>query len=297
MRPSTREGDQSLITGKTRVCGIIGDPIGHTLSPAMHNAAFLKMGLDYVYLPFKVAEKDLPAAIEGLMALNIAGINVTIPHKVAVIPLLDEIDELAGYIGAVNTIVNQNGILKGYNTDASGFYHVFTANKIAVSRKKIVILGAGGAARAIAFILADKGAEITILNRSLDAAQAISERIFKTLRTEIKIGELNLQNLKFSLEEADIVVNATSLGMSPQLKETPVPARLLNERMTVVDIIYNPIQTRLLKEAEKQGAKVFNGLEMLVRQGAAAFELWTGLKASIETMRKAAGDRLSENEK
>lgn len=288
---------ERLITGNTRFCGIIGDPIEHTLSPVMHNAAFLEMGLDYVYLPFKVAEKDLPGAIKGLRALNIAGINVTIPHKVAVMSLLDELDELAGYIGAVNTIVNQNGILKGYNTDASGFYRVFTANNIVVSTKKIVILGAGGAARAIAFILADKGAEITILNRSLDSAQAISERIFKTLRTEIKIGELNLKNLQSSLEEADIVVNATSLGMSPQLAETPVPASLLNERMKVVDIIYNPLQTRLLKEAEIKGAGVFNGLEMLVRQGAAAFELWTGLKAPIDTMRKVAGDRLRENEK
>jgi shikimate dehydrogenase len=286
-----------LITGKTRVCGIIGDPIEHTLSPVMHNAAFLEMGLDYVYLPFRVAEKDLHGAIKGLRALNIAGINVTIPHKVEVMPLLDEVDEMAGYIGAVNTIVNQNGILKGYNTDASGFYRVFTVNKIEIKKKKIVILGAGGAARAVAFILADKSAEITILNRSLDAAQAIAQRIFKTLRSEIKIGDLNSKHLQSSLEEADIVVNATSLGMSPQLAETPVPVSLLNERMLVVDIIYNPLQTRLLKEAEKKGARVINGLEMLVQQGAAAFELWTGHKAPIETMRKAAGDRLRENEK
>jgi shikimate dehydrogenase len=286
-----------LITGETRVCGIIGDPIEHTLSPVMQNAAFLETGLDYVYLPFKVAPAQLPEAINGIRALNFAGINVTIPHKLAVMPLLDEIDELAGYIGAVNTIVNQNGVLKGYNTDASGFYRVFTVNKIAIPKKKVVILGAGGAARAIAFILADKGAELTILNRSLDSAKAISERIFKTLRTEIKIGELNLNILKSSLEKADILVNATSLGMAPYLTDTPVPGGLVNKEMVVVDIIYNPLQTRLLKDAEKRGARVFNGLEMLVRQGAAAFELWTGLKAPIDTMRKAAGDRLRDNEK
>ena len=285
------------ITGKTRVCGIIGDPIEHTLSPVMQNAAFREMGLDYIYLPFKVAEGNLSEAIDGLRALNMAGINVTIPHKVVVIPLLDDIDGLAGYIGAVNTIVNQGGSLKGYNTDASGFYQALTANKIEVSKKKIVILGAGGASRAIAFILADKGAELTILNRSLDSAQTIAERVFQTLRTEIKVGKLTVKNLEPVLDEADILVNTTSLGMSPDLTETPVPARLLKKELVVFDIIYNPLKTRLIKEAEKEGARVLNGLEMLVRQGAAAFELWTGLKAPIEVMRKAARDAMEENEK
>ena len=285
------------ITGKTRVCGIIGDPIEHTLSPVMQNAAFREMGLDYIYLPFKVAEGNLSEAIDGLRALNMAGINVTIPHKVVVIPLLDDIDGLAGYIGAVNTIVNQGGSLKGYNTDASGFYQALTANKIVVSKKKIVILGAGGASRAIAFILADKGAELTILNRSLDSAQTIAERVFQALRTEIKVGKLTVKNLEPVLDEADILVNTTSLGMSPDLTETPVPARLLKKELVVFDIIYNPLKTRLIKEAEKEGARVLNGLEMLVRQGAAAFELWTGLKAPIEVMRKAARDAMEENEK
>lgn len=285
------------ITGKTRVCGIIGDPIEHTLSPVMQNAAFREMGLDYIYLPFKVAEGNLSEAIDGLRALNMAGINVTIPHKVVVIPLLDDIDGLAGYIGAVNTIVNQGGSLKGYNTDASGFYQALTANKIEVSKKKIVILGAGGASRAIAFILADKGAELTILNRSLDSAQTIAERVFQALRTEIKVGKLTVKNLEPVLDEADILVNTTSLGMSPDLTETPVPARLLKKELVVFDIIYNPLKTRLIKEAEKEGARVLNGLEMLVRQGAAAFELWTGLKAPIEVMRKAARDAMEENEK
>lgn len=285
------------ITGKTRVCGIIGDPIEHTLSPVMQNAAFREMGLDYIYLPFKVAEGNLSEAIDGLRALNMAGTNVTIPHKVVVIPLLDDIDGLAGYIGAVNTIVNQGGSLKGYNTDASGFYQALTANKIEVSKKKIVILGAGGASRAIAFILADKGAELTILNRSLDSAQTIAERVFQALRTEIKVGKLTVKNLEPVLDEADILVNTTSLGMSPYLTETPVPARLLKKELVVFDIIYNPLKTRLIKEAEKEGARVLNGLEMLVRQGAAAFELWTGLKAPIEVMRKAARDAMEENEK
>ncbi len=285
------------ITGKTRVCGIIGDPIEHTLSPVMQNAAFREMGLDYIYLPFKVAEGNLSEAIDGLRALNMAGINVTIPHKVVVIPLLDDIDGLAGYIGAVNTIVDQGGSLKGYNTDASGFYQALTANKIEVSKKKIVILGAGGASRAIAFILADKGAELTILNRSLDSAQTIAERVFQALRTEIKVGKLTVKNLEPVLDEADILVNTTSLGMSPDLTETPVPARLLKKELVVFDIIYNPLKTRLIKEAEKEGARVLNGLEMLVRQGAAAFELWTGLKAPIEVMRKAARDAMEENEK
>jgi shikimate dehydrogenase len=286
-----------VISGQTRICGILGDPIAHTLSPVMQNAAFQEAGLDYVYLPFKVSKENLAEAVKGIKALDISGVNVTIPHKVAVMPLLDEIDPLAAHIGAVNTIVNRGGRLKGYNTDASGFYQALIDNKISVIKKKITIMGAGGAARAIAFILAEKGAELTILNRSLDSAKAVAERVFQALRIKIKSDKLAAGNLEAALAKTDILVNATSIGMVPDVTETPVPAGLLRKELTVVDIIYNPLQTRLLEEAEKKVSRVIGGLEMLVRQGAASFELWTGSPAPVEAMRKAAQGALKTNEK
>jgi shikimate dehydrogenase len=289
--------NETVISGKTRICGILGDPIAHTLSPVMQNAAFKEAGLDYVYLPFRVSKENLAKAVKGIKALDFSGINVTIPHKVAVMPLLDEIDPLAAHIGAVNTIVNRCGRLKGYNTDASGFYQALTDNKISVLKKKITLLGAGGAARAIAFILAEKGAELTILNRSLDSAKAVAERVFQALRIDIKADKLVAGNLEAALVKTEILVNATSTGMSPDVTETPVPAGLLRKELTVVDIIYNPLQTRLLKEAEKKGSRVIGGLEMLIRQGAASFELWMGSSAPVEAMRKAAQGALKNNEK
>jgi shikimate dehydrogenase len=284
------------ITGETKICGVIGDPISHTLSPVMQNTAFREVGLNYVYLPFNVTKNNLGKAVEGFRALNVAGVNVTIPHKVAVMPLLDEVDSLAQHIGAVNTIVNRDGILKGYNTDALGFFQVLQDRKITVSKKKVVVLGAGGAARAIVFILADKGAELTVLNRSLSAAEDVSQRVFQIFRQEVKTGELSQSDLRPALDDADLLVNTTSLGMSPQEGETPVPVRLLKKGLVVFDIIYNPTRTRLMKEAEKKGAVVIGGLDMLVRQGAASFELWTGKKAPVDIMKKAVCEVLNINE-
>lgn len=283
------------ISGKTVVCGIIGDPIAHTISPAMHNAAFLKLNLDSIYIPFKVEADHLIQAIQGMRALNLRGLNVTIPHKKAVISILDEVDPLAELIGAVNTIVNNNGCLKGYNTDASGFIRSLIAEKVQPENKNIVILGAGGAARAVAFILADKGAELTIINRHLEPAQGLAGWLMRNFRREVKALELNNPNLKDALKGADIVINSTSVGMSPQISETLVPARLLKKDLTVIDIVYNPVRTRLLTEASRKGAKTISGLEMLVWQGAAAFELWTGHKAPVEEMRAAAARALEES--
>jgi shikimate dehydrogenase len=282
-----------IVSGKTQVCGIIGDPIEHSVSPAMHNAAFRAMGMDYTYVPFRVKREDLCQAIQGLRALNIRGLNVTLPHKVDVIRLLDEIDPVAESLGAVNTIVNEAGYLKGYNTDAAGFLKTLQAEKIQPQNKNIVLLGAGGAARAIAFILADKGANLTILNRHPESAQDIAGRIFQLFRKKTGVLELNLENLKNAIFESDILVNATSVGMSPHIDESPVPERLLKAELVVFDIIYNPTPTRLLAESEKRGAKNISGLEMLVRQGAVAFELWTGRKAPVPIMREAAASALT----
>ena len=287
------------ISGRARICGVIGDPIEHTMSPIMHNAAFEKMGLDYLYVPFRVRREELGEAIEGMKALNIRGLNVTIPHKVAVIPFLDELDPLAEKIGAVNTIVNDGGVLKGHNTDASGFLQAMLERGIEPKGKNMVILGAGGASRAISFILAEQAADLVILNRllELDWAEELASRISQLFKKEVKALELNEENLATALGKADILVNATSVGMSPNIDESPVPSKLLKPGLIVFDIVYNPIKTRLLAEAEDVGAETISGLDMLVWQGALAFELWAGLKAPVELMKEVTIEVLQEHEK
>jgi shikimate dehydrogenase len=279
-----------MISGKTRVCGVIGDPIEHTMSPVMHNAAFKELGLDYLYVPLRVKREELGKAVESVRALNIRGLNVTLPHKVAIISFLDELDPLARKIGAVNTIVNDDGVLTGYNTDATGFLQALLEGEVKPEGKKVIILGAGGASRAISFILAERGAHLVILNRllELDWAEELAQRVSKVFAKEVKALELNEKNLEMVLEGADILINATSVGMSPDVDETPVPARLLKPGLIVFDIVYNPIKTRLLKEAETAGAQTIGGLDMLAWQGAIAFEKWTGRKAPLDLMKKEA---------
>jgi shikimate dehydrogenase len=284
-----------IVSGKTKICGVIGDPIEHTMSPVMHNAAFKLLGLDFIYVPFRVKAEELGKAITGMRALNIRGLNITIPHKVAVLLFLDRLDPLAEKIGAVNTIVNDDGILTGYNTDATGFMQALLDKGIKPQGKNVVILGAGGASRAISFILADSGAHLFILNRrlELDWAKELASRISQMFNTEVKAMELNRDNLGETLEKADILVNATSVGMSPDSDQTPVDAKLLRSSLIVFDIVYNPIKTRLLREAEAAGAKTISGLDMLAWQGVLAFEKWTGQKAPINLMKKEATVLLS----
>ncbi|MDD5590729.1 MAG: shikimate dehydrogenase [Dehalococcoidales bacterium] len=285
-----------VISGKTRVCGVIGDPIEHTMSPVMHNAAFGALGIDYVYLPFRVQKGDLGQALAGARALNLAGLNVTIPHKVAVISFLDELDPIAERIGAVNTIVNDNGNLRGYNTDATGFLQALLDKGIKPEGKKVVVLGAGGASRGISFILAESGANLVILNRpaEIDWAENLAREISRAFKKETAALELNNKNLAEALEGTDILVNTTSVGMSPDTDETPVPMSLLKSTPVVFDIVYNPIQTRLLREAKSAGASTISGLDMLAWQGALAFEKWTGLKAPLELMKKEAAKALGK---
>jgi len=229
------------ISGKTQICALIGDPVEHTMSPAMHNAAFKKLGLDYLYIPFWVKPAELKQAVAGLRALNVRGFNVTIPHKVSVIPLLDHLDPLAAKIGAVNTVVNDGGLLQGYNTDAEGFLRALTGRGIEPQQKNVVILGAGGASRAISYVLAQHNSRLTILNRKieLDWAVDIARLIKKELGKDVKVGELTPHALSPALATADILVNATSVGMSPTNTKSPVPARLLKQRLVVFDIVYN----------------------------------------------------------
>jgi len=288
--------DRTMST-KTRLCGVIGDPIEHTMSPAIHNAAFIQMGLDYIYIPFHVKEEELGKAIDGMRALNIRGLNVTLPHKVTIIPFLDELDSLAEKIGAVNTVTNDEGVLKGFNTDASGFLQALLEGGIEPKGKRVVVLGAGGASRAISFILAERGTHLVILNRRLERAAELAGRMSTTFSKEVRTLKLIAENLTWALEEADILINTTSVGMSPNISETPVPSNLLRPDLIVSDIVYNPIKTRLLREAEEAGAKTINGVDMFVWQGALSFERWTGVKAPVELMREEAIKELRAYEK
>jgi len=285
------------ISGETRICGVIGDPIEHTMSPVMHNAVLKEMGMDYVYVAFQVKKEGLSEAIQGMRGLNIRGLNVTIPHKVAIIPLLDRLDHLAELIGAVNTVVNDNGVLTGYNTDAGGFLQALLERGVEPKGKNVVILGAGGASRAISFILAERGSSLVILNRTLDKARECASRIGEVFQGEVKALEFDSENLAKALTEADILVNTTSVGMYPDTDKTPVNSDLLRPGLIVVDIVYNPIKTKLLRAAEAVGAKTVGGLNMLAWQGALAFELFTGRKAPVDLMRKEAIKVLSGDEK
>ncbi len=285
-----------VITGTTGVCGLIASPVGHTMSPAMHNAAFRALGLDYVYVPFLVAPADLPNALDGLRALNVRGFNVSIPHKVTCIPFLDGLDTLAEQIGAVNTVVNNEGELRGYNTDAEGFLRSLTSRDIPVARRNIVVVGAGGAARAVAYILAREGAYLTVLNRTPAAAEGLAEMIEDDFGQRVPYFALEETALEKTLQDAHVLVNTTSVGMSPERDASPVPVRLLRSDLVVCDIVYNPVRTALLGAAEAAGAVTVSGVDMLAWQGALAFDLWTGVQAPFELMRDTVLDLLRGHE-
>jgi shikimate dehydrogenase len=280
--------------GKTRVCAIIGDPVEHSLSPAMHNAAFRKLGLNLVYLAFKVTKNELKVAISGARSLGLLGLNVTMPHKNAVIEYLDDTDSNAKAIGAVNTILNDQGKLVGYNTDGKGAMIALQENHVSTDEKKMLLLGAGGAAKAIAFQAEQEVEELVIVNRTLETAEQLAELLWKKFSKKVKCRTLSAEVLKEEMETTDILVNATSVGMYPDINKSPVPSDLLHSDLCVMDIIYNPLETKLVKDAKAVGAKVVSGLEMLLYQGTIAFEIWTNCSAPVDVMKKAALNKLAE---
>ncbi len=276
------------ISGKTRVCGVIGDPIEHSLSPIMHNAAFQALDIDYVYLAFKVKPSCVAEAINGMRALNIRGLNVTMPHKKAVMANLDRIDLSAQIIDSVNTILNKENLLFGFNTDGIGAVRALKENGVAIKGHKVLLLGAGGAARAIAYALAKEADELAVLNRTVKDAQALTRLVEKAANKRIAVGSLEPEDIDANIQDSDILINATSVGMKPRPDETPVPIELLRSNLAVMDIVYNPLETKLTRDAKALGAKVISGVEMLIYQGATSFEIWTGKSAPVEVMRKAA---------
>ncbi|MFH1784369.1 MAG: shikimate dehydrogenase [bacterium] len=275
------------ISGKTKTVAILGWPVEHTLSPIMHNSAFAKLKLDYVYVAFGVHPKELKGAVEGIRALGIAGVNVTVPHKESVMRHLDSVSKDASLIGAVNTVCNEGGTLKGYNTDGEGFITSLLKDaKIKLEGKKVVLIGAGGVGKAIAVKLAQRPIEhMVITDKITPKAKKLSRHIVKNI-PDCCVYALHCKGraLKDEILAADILINATPLGMHPE--DPPVvDPKLLRKKLFVYDVVYNR-ETELLKQAKQVGAKHLGGLGMLLYQGVIAFELWTGREAPVDIMRK-----------
>ena len=268
-----------IIDQYTALYGVVGFPLKHSLSPVMHNAAFIAIGLNAVYLAFET--RDLEGCIQGMKALGIKGMSVTIPYKSAIISLLDEVDGSAKRIGAVNTVVNHEGRLIGYNTDATGGLKALK-EKFEPRGKSCLIIGAGGAARAIGFILKEQGAFLTITNRTF----ARGEHLARSLEcpyvplTEVKSVQ------------ADLLIQTTPVGMYPRDDECLIPRDVLKQGMVVMDIIYNPLETKLLRLARDRGCLTISGLDMFIYQGAEQFRLWSGIEAPVNDMNRAVREAL-----
>ncbi len=266
------------ISGKTRVMGLFGYPVEHSLSPAMHNAAFEHLGLDCCYVTFLVRPELLNDAVKAIKALNLAGVSITVPHKENVIPMLDAVNKEASFIGAVNTIVNSDGKLIGYNTDGRGFIQSLSEEDISIEGKNILIGGAGGASRAISYYLSEKVSKLLIYDVDSNKVQRLIHDLRKIRNNVHHIDKIN------NLNGIDIIINATPLGLK-ETDPTPFDVSLIKPNHVVCDLIYR--QTRLLKKSSEKGCKTLNGLGMLLWQGLLAFELWTGVKPPVEVMRKA----------
>jgi shikimate dehydrogenase len=276
-----------IVTGNTAVYGVIGDPIAHTLSPPMQNRAMEAMGLDAVYLPFRVAPDELERAIDGMRALSIRGLNVTVPHKSAVIPFLDRLTESAEAVGAVNTILLEGPLLIGENTDGYGFLKCVEGGGVAVFPERVCILGAGGAARSVVYACATRPEvrEIAVVNRTLSRARDLADRLSRMTGAQITAHPSDPEEMRRILPDAGMIVNTTTVGMSPNIDRSPVPdPGVFHSGQVVCDIIYTPLRTRLLREAEQRGARTIGGLPMLAWQGARSLSLWTGREAPAGVM-------------
>lgn len=285
------------ISGKTRILGIFGDPVAHSLSPLMQNAALRQAGIDAVYVPFHVRPEQLRGAVAALKALGIWGVNVTIPHKEAVLPLLDQVDKQAQLIGAVNTIVNRDGVLHGYNTDAGGFLDSLRSDlDFDPGGRRVLLLGAGGACRAALVALAEQGvAWLGIANRNLERAQKLiadfSLHFPGTTFAFLPLAEG--QELQKAVAEADLLVNTTSLGLHGE--DIPLPWVFIPPKMRIYDMVYRQGGTPLYRRAEDQGLLVTDGLGMLAAQGERAFYLWTSQKAAPGLMKDRLLTALRDN--
>ncbi|WP_462315598.1 shikimate dehydrogenase [Methanobrevibacter sp.] len=273
------------IKGSTNIVGLIGHPVEHSFSPPMHNAAFKALGMDYAYVAFDVDPSNLESAIDGAKSLNVKGFNVTIPHKIEVMKHLDEIDEVARLIGAVNTIDFKD--MKGYNTDGIGAVRAIE-EVTSIKNSNVVVAGAGGASRAISFYIAKYGAdELTILNRNVEKAQNLAQDVLDSgLIANVKAGSVS--EIKGYLADADILIDTTPVGMHPNIDDEPIAKSVdMHEDLVVFDAVYNPNETVLIRQAINAGAKPVYGIKMLLYQGAESFRIWTGREAPVDVMEDA----------
>ena len=278
-----------MIDASTRLCCLIGHPVSHSLSPQIHNAAFKALNLNYAYLTFDVRVDELENAIRGLKALGAAGFNITIPHKIRAVRFLDELDEVAEKAGAVNTVVIKNEKLFGYNTDVYGVEESLRNLDLPKSKPALVI-GAGGAAKAVLVALLNLGfRRFVIANRTIRKAEALASWI-ESMNAEAEF--CGLDQIKEKSAGCGLLVNATPIGMTPKTDETPLTSGEIPRTSTALDLVYNPLKTRFLKEAEKAGAETISGLSVLVHQAAKAFELWTDCCPPLGVMWDAAAQAL-----
>ncbi len=275
-----------MISGKTRLLALIGQPVGHSLSPAMHNAAFAADGLDYVYVCLDVSSDDLPAAVRGAAALKLRGFNITMPHKRAMVPLMDELDEGARISGAVNTVVIEDATLRGYNTDGGGMVMACEEAGIELSGRRVLSLGAGGAAAAIAIAFGEAGiGELHIANRSVEHATELRDKLRGAGMENVEIHPLDA--LDEAVSNAEVVINTTPLGMKDG-DPLPIPVESLAEGAVVCDAVYRPgTETALVRLARERGARVVAGDRMLLYQGVLAQKLWTGHEPNVKVMDRA----------
>lgn len=271
------------VKGISRVCGLIGNPVEHTLSPTIHNYLAERLGIELVYVPFHVETGYLDQSVKGAFGLNLLGLNVTVPYKTDVLQSLTDIDELAKRIGAVNTLVRVQDGYKGYNTDMPGLYRAMENDGVNLKGETILILGAGGVARAVAMMAADKAKEIIILNRTIEKARKIAEEINGYMGRDVVIPKLLEDYKKLPEDKKYLAIQATNVGMHPNSEDVIIDDPDFYKRIhTGYDLIFNPFETRFMKEVTKQGGLAFNGLKMLLFQGIIAFELWTNTKVSDE---------------
>ena len=267
----------------TKTYAVIGDPIDQSLSPTIHNAAFRELNLDCTYIAYKVPKGELAAGVESLKKINISGFNVTIPHKVEMIKYLDSVDENCSVIGATNTVSYDNGKLKGYNTDMDGFLDPFRKRSLSVKDSNVLLLGAGGAARAIvAGFAKEKAKKITIANRTLQNANSMVQFAHKI---GVDANAITIDQVGDTASDYNIIVNSTSVGMKDE--QSLISTKTINEKSIVYDIVSKPINTDLIKQSKKNGATIIYGYEMLLGQAARAFKIWHGIDAPYETMKKS----------
>ena len=288
--------DSRRITGKSSLVGLIGWPVEHSLSPAMHNSAFDEMGLDWIYVPLPVHPDAVQEALSGLAALNFVGANVTVPHKQAVMRYMDELSEAARTTGAVNTIHIQDGKFIGYNTDAAGFMNSLLEQNCDPKGLRVAVLGAGGAARAVVFALARaEAATVTVFNRTAERAAFLVDDLADTFPdSQLSFAPLTSESLAALADDVNLVINTTSAGMSPSSAESPWPLDVpIPGQVSICDLVYNPLETTFLNRARAAGVTTIDGLGMLVHQGARAFRIWTGQDPPIDAMRQACLHGLS----